>query len=87
MARAASRHRPRDLRSADPTAADRPRPLAMSRCVICGAPIAGPSLIADDSGTALHPACLAERIPYDAAAVMIATAALFLIPFIRVWSA
>jgi hypothetical protein len=59
----------------------------MSRCVICGAPVAGPSLIADDSGTALHPACLAERLPYDVAATLLAAAALFVIPFIRVWSA
>jgi hypothetical protein len=59
----------------------------MSRCGICGAPIAGPSLIGDDSALALHPDCLAERLPYDAAAALIAAAALFLIPFIRVWSA
>lgn len=59
----------------------------MSLCVICGAPIAGPSLIAGESGTALHPRCLAERLPYDAAATLIAAAALFVIPFIRVWSA
>jgi hypothetical protein len=35
----------------------------MSRCVICGAPIAGPSLIGDDSALALHPGCLAEVSP------------------------
>ena len=58
----------------------------MSRCVLCGAPIAGPSLIADDSALALHPACLAERLPYDAAVALIAAAALFVIPLIRVWS-
>jgi hypothetical protein len=58
----------------------------MSRCVIRGAPIAGPSRFGDDSALALHPGCLAERLPYDAAAALIAAAALFLIPFIRVWS-
>lgn len=58
----------------------------MRRCVVCGAPIAGPSLIAD-GGRDLHPGCLAERLPYDAAAALLAAAALFLIPFIRVWSA
>jgi len=59
----------------------------MTRCVICGAAIAGPSLIAGDAGTGLHPVCLTERLPYDAAVALIAAAALFLIPFVRVWSA
>jgi hypothetical protein len=59
----------------------------MRRCVSCGAAIAGQSLIADDSGAGLHPGCLAERLPYDAGVALVATAALFLIPFIRVWSA
>jgi hypothetical protein len=59
----------------------------MSRCVVCGIPITGPSLVADDSGLALDPSCLAERLPYDAATALIAAAALFVIPFIRVWSA
>jgi hypothetical protein len=59
----------------------------MSRCVVCGDPIAGPSLIADDSGLGLHPDCLVERLPYDTTAALIAAAALFLIPLIRVWSA
>jgi len=59
----------------------------MSRCVLCGAPIAGPSLIADDARRELHPACLAERLPYDAGVALIAAAALFVIPLIRVWSA
>jgi hypothetical protein len=59
----------------------------MSRCVSCGAPIAGPNLVADHSALALHPGCLAERLAPDAAVALIAAAALFLIPFIRVWSA
>jgi hypothetical protein len=59
----------------------------MSLCAICHGPIAGTDLIADNSGPGLHPGCLAEHLPYDAAAALIAVAALFLIPFIRVWSA
>ena len=59
----------------------------MRRCGVCGAPVAGSSLIADGAGQDLHPGCLAERLPYDAAAALLAAAALFLIPFIRVWSA
>jgi hypothetical protein len=46
-------------------------------CVVCGAEVAG----------GVHPRCLAERLPYDTAIALIATAALFLVPFIRVWSA
>jgi hypothetical protein len=59
----------------------------MRRCVSCGAPIAGPSLIGDDSALALHSDCFAERLPSDAGVALVAAAALFLIPFIRVWSA
>jgi hypothetical protein len=59
----------------------------MSLCVICQGPLDGPNLLADDSGDGRHPVCLAERLPPDAAVALIATAALFLIPFIRVWSA
>jgi hypothetical protein len=58
----------------------------MSLCVICSAPISGSTLVVDP-GLRLHPSCLAERLPYDAATALIATAALFVIPFIRVWSA
>jgi hypothetical protein len=59
----------------------------MSRCVVCAVPITGPSLVDGDSDLALHPSCLAERLPYDAATALVAAAALFVIPFIRVWSA
>src|SRR5215207_6449192 len=86
---AASGHWPRELRSADATAARRParRPGEMSLCVICHGLLDGPSLLADESGAALHPACLARRVPSDAGVALIAAAALVLIPFIRVWSA
>ena len=59
----------------------------MPRCVICDGPTVGPTLMADDSGHGLHPGCLAEHLPYDAAVALISAAALFLVPFIRVWSA
>jgi hypothetical protein len=59
----------------------------MTRCVSCGTAIAGPCLDAGDAGTGLHPECLAERLPHDAAVALIAATALFLIPCIRVWSA
>jgi hypothetical protein len=58
-----------------------------SVCVICHGPLHGPSPLADESGVAMHPACLADRLPFDAGVALIAAAALFLIPFIRVWSA
>ena len=56
-------------------------------CIICRRAIEGPSVIAGESATGLHAECLAERLPYDAAVALIAAAALFVIPFIRVWSA
>ena len=62
-------------------------PREMSLCVICHGPLEGPSLLADDARRELHPACLAERLPYDAGVALVAAAALFVIPFIRVWSA
>lgn len=59
----------------------------MSLCVICHGPLEGPSLLVDDARRELHPACLAERLPYDAGVALVAAAALFVIPLIRVWSA
>jgi hypothetical protein len=56
-------------------------------CALCRRPIEGPSLSAGDPECGLHPGCLADRLPYDAAAALIAAAALFVIPFVRVWSA
>ena len=49
----------------------------MTPCIVCGGEAAG----------GVHPRCLAERLPSDAAVALIATAALFLIPFVRIWSA
>lgn len=59
----------------------------MTFCIVCERPIAGPSIGAGESAERLHPGCLAERMPYDAAVTLAAAAALFLIPFVRVWSA
>ena len=59
----------------------------MTLCVVCGGAIEGTSLVAEDSARGVHPRCLAEHLPHDAAVALIAAAALFLIPFIRVWSA
>jgi hypothetical protein len=56
-------------------------------CVICRRAIDDATLIAGDSDRGVHARCLAERLPYDAAAALIAAAALFVIPFVRVWSA
>jgi hypothetical protein len=58
-----------------------------SVCVICHGPLDGASLLVGESGAATHPACLADRLPFDAGVALIAAAALFLIPFIRMWSA
>jgi hypothetical protein len=55
----------------------------MSLCVICHRPVDGESLVAEE----LHLECFIERFPSDAGVALVAAAALFLIPFIRVWSA
>jgi len=62
------------------------RPPDVPVCAVCHEPIHGPGLISDPAES-LHPGCLADRLPYDAATALIAAAALFLIPFVRVWSA
>jgi hypothetical protein len=59
----------------------------MSLCVICQRPLEGPGLVVDDSGSGVHPRCLAERLPSDAALAVLAAAGVFLIPLILVWSA
>jgi hypothetical protein len=59
----------------------------MRLCVICHGPVDGSSLVTGEPGAVLHAGCLAERLPYDTGVALVATAALFLIPFIRVWSA
>jgi hypothetical protein len=50
-------------------------------CADCGGPLGG------DAALGIHPRCLSERLPYDAATALIGVAALFLVPFVRVWSA
>ncbi len=55
----------------------------MTRCVVCNRPVDGASLLTDE----LHPGCFAERLPHDAGVALVAAAAIFLVPFIRVWSA
>ena len=42
----------------------------MNRCLICSAPISGARLETDDG--AVHPACLAERLPQDAIVAVLA---------------
>jgi len=44
----------------------------MIRCLICSAPISGARLETD--GGAIHPACLAERLPQDAIVAVLAAA-------------
>ena len=45
----------------------------MTRCQICSAPISGARLETDDG--AVHPACLAERLPQDAIVALLAAVA------------
>jgi|tagenome__1003787_1003787.scaffolds.fasta_scaffold20905019_2 hypothetical protein len=59
----------------------------MDSCTLCRLPLDGPRLTDPRSGAGLHPACFAERLPGDAAVALLSAAALFLLPFVRVWSA
>ena len=53
----------------------------MSLCAICGGAVEGPRL------GDCHPACVAERVPEDALAALIAAGLLLLAPLIVIWAA
>ena len=53
-------------------------------CLICGDPIHGPLLTADDG--ALHPACLADRLPQDAIAAALVAIGFVLAYTTIVWA-
>jgi hypothetical protein len=56
----------------------------MTTCLICGGPIEGPRLTTDDG--ALHPSCLAERLPHDAALALLAAVGFVLVHTAVVWA-
>jgi hypothetical protein len=56
----------------------------MDTCSICLDPIDGPQL--GDPGDAMHPACLADHLPQDAAVALGGLIALVLAPPILVWA-
>jgi hypothetical protein len=56
----------------------------MDTCSICLEPIDGPQL--GDAGDAMHPACLAGRLPEDAVVALGGLIALVLAPPIFVWA-
>jgi hypothetical protein len=58
----------------------------MPTCAICHAPIEGPALVDDETGHAFHPACAAQRVPADLAAVAVAFAAAVLAPTVVLWA-
>jgi hypothetical protein len=57
----------------------------MDSCSICLKPIDGPQL--GEPGGAMHPACLADRLPQDAVVAFGGLLALFLAPAILIWAA
>jgi hypothetical protein len=57
----------------------------METCSICLSPIDGPQL--GEPGDAMHPACLADRLPQDAVAALGGLLALVLAPAILIWAA
>ena len=56
----------------------------MTTCLICGGPVEGPRLTAEDG--ALHPSCLAERLPQDAALALLAAVGFVLFHTAVVWA-
>jgi hypothetical protein len=58
----------------------------MSTCAICDGRMDGPGLVDRATGSVLHPACVAARLPEDLIALAIASAALVLIPTIVIWA-
>jgi hypothetical protein len=57
----------------------------METCSICLSPIDGPQL--GEPGDAMHPACLADRLPQDAVVTLGGLLALALAPAILIWAA
>jgi hypothetical protein len=53
----------------------------MTHCPICGGAVEGPRL--DDC----HPECVAERVPEDALAALVAAGLLLVAPLIVIWAA
>ncbi len=58
----------------------------MSTCSICDGEMDGPGLVDRETGSVLHPACVAARLPEDLIALALASAALVLAPIIVVWA-
>jgi hypothetical protein len=55
-------------------------------CIVCSRAIDGASIADPETGDELHAACLADRLPQDAALALFGTIALFLAPTIVVWA-
>jgi hypothetical protein len=56
----------------------------MDLCTICRDPLEEPGV--GDPGDAMHPACLAERLPQDAVVALGSLIALVLAPPIVIWA-
>ena len=58
---------------------------AASRCALCAGDVDGARLTDPETGAELHPACVAERVPAELAALLAETLAVVLAPLIIVW--
>jgi hypothetical protein len=58
----------------------------VSNCAVCDGRMEAPGLVDGETGSVLHPACFAARLPEDLVALAIASAALILVPMIVVWA-
>jgi hypothetical protein len=59
----------------------------LTGCVLCARPIDEATIAASlPAGRAVHPACLAERLPEDALVLAVAALALVLVAMAVVWA-
>jgi hypothetical protein len=58
----------------------------MPACAICNLTIDAPPLVDRETGSAFHPACVAERVPADVAVALLALAMAVVVPAVVVWA-
>jgi hypothetical protein len=58
----------------------------MHTCPICNAAIDGPRLTESETGSVFHPACVAQQLPADLVAALVAFAAAVAVPTALLWA-
>jgi hypothetical protein len=55
-------------------------------CMLCAGRLDEPSLVDPATGAAVHPACVAMRVPQDALLALVGALVLVLVPSAVVWA-